>query len=155
MGNFREFWGCYYIVDTIEISNIDCIRTIVSVQYTRHNKQISRFSCPLDSPPTIFRLTTYNIKIGIARISNTQNIAVVFSGTDYHDRTSYVNRNPVSNIDDKDSVDVALNWQPTFEFTTEQKQILTLDYYHESRRSEKRKDFMISSSAWQMRGFSW
>ncbi len=61
----------------------------------------------------------------------------------------------MSNIDDKDSVDVALNWQPTFEFTTEQKQILTLDYYHESRRSEKRKDFMISSSAWQMRGFSW
>ena len=61
----------------------------------------------------------------------------------------------MSNIDDKDSVDVVLNWQPTFEFTTEQKQILTLDYYHESRRSEKRKDFMISSSAWQMRGFSW
>lgn len=54
----------------------------------------------------------------------------------------------MSNIDDKDSVDVALNWQPTFEFTPEQKQILTLDYYHESRRSEKRKDFMISSSAW-------
>ncbi len=61
----------------------------------------------------------------------------------------------MSNIGYKDSVDVALDWQPTFEFTIEQKQILTLDYYHESRRSEKRKDFMLSSSAWQMRGLSW
>jgi murein tripeptide amidase MpaA len=133
MGNCREFWGCYYLLDTIEISNIDCIRTIVSVQYTRYNQQISRFSCLLDAPPTI-DWHRWNFK---------------------HSEASYVNRNSVSNTGYKDSVDVALDWQLTFEFTIEQKQILTLDYYHESRRSEKRKNFMLSSSAWQMRGLSW
>ena len=102
MGNCREFWGCYYLLDTIEISNIDCIRTIVSVQYTRYNQQISRFSCLLDAPPTI-DWHRWNFK---------------------HSEASYVNRNSVSNIGYKDSVDVALDWQLTFEFTIEQKQIL-------------------------------